>query len=206
MVNLKKLRKERNLSQKQFAEIFHSSQNTVSQWENGTREPSIKTIQDISNFFGVTTDYLLGNDDTKLPEGAIPVDVSTFIKIPVYGEVSAGTGCFAENHIIGYEYISPDSISQYEEYFFLKVKGDSMEPQICNGDYALIQKQTSVDSGSIAVVIIDNEDGVIKKVNYDSDWIELVSFNPYYPPRRFEGADVQRISVVGLVKEIKRKF
>lgn len=63
-MNLKKLRKERNLSQKQFAEIFHSSQNTVSQWENGTREPSIKTIQDISNFFGVTTDYLLGNDDT----------------------------------------------------------------------------------------------------------------------------------------------
>lgn len=64
MMNLKKLRKERNLSQKQFAEIFHSSQNTVSQWENGTREPSIKTIQDIANFFGVTTDYLLGNDDT----------------------------------------------------------------------------------------------------------------------------------------------
>lgn len=63
-MNLKKLRKERNLSQKQFAEIFHSSQNTVSQWENGTREPSIKTIQDIANFFGVTTDYLLGNDDT----------------------------------------------------------------------------------------------------------------------------------------------
>lgn len=115
-------------------------------------------------------------------------------------------GRFAENHIIGYEYISPDSISQYEEYFFLKVKGDSMEPQICNGDYALIQKKTSVDSGSIAVVIIDNEDGVIKKVNYGSDWIELVSFNPYYPPRRFEGSDVQRISVVGLVKEIKRKF
>ena len=113
---------------------------------------------------------------------------------------------FAENHIIGYEYISPDSISQYEEYFFLKVKGDSMELQICNGDYALIQKQTSIDSGSIAVVIIDNEDGVIKKVNYGSDWIELVSFNPYYPPRRFEGSDVQRISVVGLVKEIKRKF
>ena len=64
MINLKKLRKERNLSQKQFAEIFHSSQNTVSQWENGTREPSIKTIQDIAKFFGVTTDYLLGNDDT----------------------------------------------------------------------------------------------------------------------------------------------
>ncbi len=206
MLRIKELRKNKGLSLKKLGEELGVAESTMSLYENEKRQVDYSTLIKLSNIFDVTIDYLLGNDDTKLPEGAIPVDVSTFIKIPVYGEVSAGTGCFAENHIIGYEYISPDSISQYEEYFFLKVKGDSMEPQICNGDYALIQKQTSVDSGSIAVVIIDNEDGVIKKVNYGSDWIELVSFNPYYPPRRFEGSDVQRISVVGLVKEIKRKF
>lgn len=205
MKNLKLLRKKSGLSQRDFAEIIHASQNTVSQWESGKREPSYAIAKEIANYFNVTTDYLLGRE-TKLPEGAIPVDISMFVKIPVYGEVSAGPGCLAENQIIGYEYVSPDSINQYEEYFFLKVKGDSMEPQICNGDYALIQKQSSVDSDSLAVVIIDNEDGVIKRVNYGDDWIELVSFNPYYPPRRFEGPDVQRISVVGLVKEIKRKF
>lgn len=206
MLRIKELRKNKGLSLKKLGEELGVAESTMSLYENEKRQVDYSTLIKLSNIFDVTIDYLLGNDDTKLPEGAIPVDVSTFIKIPVYGEVSAGTGCFAENHIIGYEYISPDSISQYEEYFFLKVKGDSMEPQICNGDYALIQKQTSIDSGSIAVVIIDNEDGVIKKVNYGSDWIELVSFNPYYPPRRFEGSDVQRISVVGLVKEIKRKF
>ena len=203
---IRQLRNDLHLTQEELGAKIGVSASTIGMYEQGRRSPDNEKILILANLFGVTTDYLLGNDDTKLPEGAIPVDVSTFIKIPVYGEVSAGTGCFAENHIIGYEYISPDSISQYEEYFFLKVKGDSMEPQICNGDYALIQKQTSIDSGSIAVVIIDNEDGVIKKVNYGSDWIELVSFNPYYPPRRFEGSDVQRISVVGLVKEIKRKF
>ena len=205
-MKLREVREKSGKTQAEVAEYLNISRQGYNNYELGNREPSKENWLKLARLFNVSVDFLMSDDDTKLPEGAIPVDVSTFIKIPVYGEVSAGTGCFAENHIIGYEYISPDSISQYEEYFFLKVKGDSMEPQICNGDYALIQKQTSVDSGSIAVVIIDNEDGVIKKVNYGSDWIELVSFNPYYPPRRFEGSDVQRISVVGLVKEIKRKF
>ncbi len=205
-MKLREVREKSGKTQAEVAEYLNISRQGYNNYELGNREPSKENWLKLARLFNVSVDFLMSDDDTKLPEGAIPVDVSTFIKIPVYGEVSAGTGCFAENHIIGYEYISPDSISQYEEYFFLKVKGDSMEPQICNGDYALIQKQTSIDSGSIAVVIIDNEDGVIKKVNYGSDWIELVSFNPYYPPRRFEGADVQRISVVGLVKEIKRKF
>ena len=204
MENLKKLRKQKGLSQSAFAEILHASQNTVSQWESGKREPSYEITQQIADYFNVSVDYLLGRD--TLPKNAIPVDISTFVKIPVYGEVSAGMGCFAEDNIIGYELVSPDSISKYEDYFFLKVKGDSMEPKICTDDLALIQKQTSVDNGAVAVVIIDNENGVIKKVNYGDDWIELVSFNPYYPPRLFEGSDVQRIMVVGLVKQIVRKF
>ena len=204
MENLKKLRKQKGLSQSAFAEILHASQNTVSQWESGEREPSYEITQQIADYFDVSVDYLLGRD--ILPKNAIPVDLSTFVKIPVYGEVSAGLGCLAEDNIIGYELVSPESINKYENYFFLKVKGDSMEPEIRECDLALIQKCTSVDSGSVAVVIIDDENGVIKKVNYGDDWIELVSFNPYYPPRRFEGADVQRIMVVGLVKQIVRKF
>ena len=67
-------------------------------------------------------------------------------------------------------------------------------------------RQASVDSGSIAVVIVDDEDGVIKRVVYGDDFIELQSINPMYPPRRFEGRDVLRIRVFGLVKEVKRKL
>ena len=63
-----------------------------------------------------------------------------------------------------------------------------------------------MDSGSFAVVIIDNADGVIKRVVYDKDFIELQSVNPMYPPRRFEGEDVLRVRVFVLVKAIKRKF
>jgi repressor LexA len=81
-----------------------------------------------------------------------------------------------------------------------------MAPKIENGDKILIRLQDSVDSGQIGVVLIDGEEAVVKKINYDTDYIELISFNPYYPPRRFEGSDVQRIRVVGLVREVNKKL
>ena len=81
-----------------------------------------------------------------------------------------------------------------------------MSPLIDDGCDILIKKQESVDSGQIGVVLIDDEDAVVKKINYDKDWIELVSINPYYPPRRFEGADIQRVRVVGLVKKVSKEL
>lgn len=67
MKNLKLLRKQHNLSQKEIGNIFHASQNTVSQWENGTRKPSYDIIQEIADYFDVSVDYLLGRQE-QLPE------------------------------------------------------------------------------------------------------------------------------------------
>jgi repressor LexA len=69
-----------------------------------------------------------------------------------------------------------------------------------------VHKQTSVDSGSVAVVLLDGEEGLVKKVLYGEDWIELHSFNPMYPVMRFEGKDVLRLKVVGLVKTVVKRL
>jgi SOS-response transcriptional repressor LexA len=63
-----------------------------------------------------------------------------------------------------------------------------------------------VDSGAYAVVTIDGNDGVVKRIVYGKNFIELQSVNPMYPPRRFENEEVTRIRVFGVVKEVKRKF
>ena len=65
MKNLKLLRKQHNLSQKEIGNIFHASQNTVSQWENGTRKPSYDIIQEIADYFDVSVDYLLGRQEQR---------------------------------------------------------------------------------------------------------------------------------------------
>ena len=81
-----------------------------------------------------------------------------------------------------------------------------MFPMLLENDLVLIRIQSSVDNNSYAVVTVDEEAGVIKKVIYGPGWIELHSENPTYPVRRFIGEDIQRIRVIGLLIESKRKF
>ena len=72
-----------------------------------------------------------------------------------------------------------------------------------------VRRQTSVDSGDLAVVLVDGTEGYIKVVEYNTDtpepFVRLVSYNPYYPPIEFKDAAVQRVSVVGKVMKIIRE-
>ena len=56
------------------------------------------------------------------------------------------------------------------------------------------------------VVIVDDENGMIKKVEYDTNALRLVSFNPYHPDMTFDGDEMNRVFVVGKVIESKRKW
>lgn len=123
------------------------------------------------------------------------------VEIPIYGDVAAGIGCFADDNIIGYEDIPQSWVNPYDQYILLRVKGDSMFPKFEEDDLLLVKAQNSVDSGDYAVALIDDENGVVKRIMYGKNWIELISVNPAYPPRRFEGADVMRIRIVGIVKK-----
>ena len=61
-VNLKKLRKERKVQQKDMAEYLGVSIRTYQRYEHGELEPNIEKIIRLAYYFGVTTDYLLGKD------------------------------------------------------------------------------------------------------------------------------------------------
>lgn len=60
MDNLIKLRKENNMSQSELANKLGVSQQTVSKYEKGTREPDIATLLKLADILNTTTDYLLG--------------------------------------------------------------------------------------------------------------------------------------------------
>lgn len=62
---LKKLRLERKLTQEELGKIIHVSKVSISGYENGNRTPDTDTLQKLADFFGVTTDYLLGRDKIK---------------------------------------------------------------------------------------------------------------------------------------------
>lgn len=206
---IKKLREARGLSQVELAEKINIGKQNLYKYENDiiTNIPSDK-IELIAEVLNSTPSYIMGWEDApvKMPSNTFPVDDIEVVKIPIIGRVAAGIGCLADNEIVGYETADASDIRCEGEYRYLRVEGDSMYPKFEEGDLVLVRCQNSVDSGSYAVVIIDGEDGVIKRVVYDKNSIELQSINPMYPPRRFENEEVLRIQVFGLVKAIKRKF
>ena len=62
---LKKLRKEKNISQLKLAIDLNMNQNTISRYENMEREADYKTLIKFADYFGVSVDYLLGRTDKK---------------------------------------------------------------------------------------------------------------------------------------------
>lgn len=70
---LHNLRKRRNLSQEELGLALGRTKNNISQLENGKREPNLALLTAISNYFGVSTDYLLGLTDQMEKPSVIPL-------------------------------------------------------------------------------------------------------------------------------------
>lgn len=204
---IKALRKEMHLTQEDIGKALGIQKAAVQKYEKGTvKNIKHENLIKLAKLLNTTPEYILG---WELPPNLHPVNNDEFVNIPVLAKVSAGMGCLADsinNCAIDYESVQRSSIISGEQYVFLKVEGDSMYPIFLEGDLVLVRCQSSVDSGSYAVVTINGEDGVIKKIVYGENFIELHSINPMYPVRRFENEEVLNVRVFGLVKEIKRKF
>ena len=65
MENLKKIRNERNISQKTVADFLGVSQQAYANYENGKRQPEYKILAILADYFNVSVDYLLGREEIK---------------------------------------------------------------------------------------------------------------------------------------------
>lgn len=164
--------------------------------------PRRATLMKLADYLGCTVDDLLAEEPTPIQPNTIFLDQQNIHMIPLYESVSAGFGTLAINDVIDYVPLFISSPIEASETLCIKVTGDSMYPKIEDGDIIQVHKQDSVDSGAIAVVLLDNEDGLVKKVIYGETWIELHSINPMYKTMRFNGADTLRVKVLGKVNKV----
>lgn len=172
---------------------------TVCDWLSAKKYPRIDKIEKMAIYFGISKSDLIEDREPSNLTTQISDNVFT---IPVFENVSAGFGSYADSQIIDYIPIILNSGYEAENTIGIRVKGNSMYPKIEDGDTIVVQRMDSVDSGSIAVVMLDGEEALVKKVEYGEDWINLISINPEYPIRHFENEEVIRLSVVGKVKQI----
>lgn len=76
MVELKKYRESANLSQAMLANKLGVSQATVGMWESGKREPNFSTLCKLADYFGVSTDCLLGRSVSSETRKSVPQPVA----------------------------------------------------------------------------------------------------------------------------------
>lgn len=203
---LTELRKEKGLTQKQIVDELDLGKNSFGDWKRGII-PVRSTQQLLAKYFGVSVDYLMGKTNNPIPNTET---VGTYIPYeqrglrPVIGLASAGTGVIAEEMIVGWETVEDEYDN--DNCFWLEVSGNSMAPKIDNGDRVLIQRDAEIESGCIAVVVVDGTEGFLKQVEFGENSTSLHSFNPYYPDMEFVDADQKRLHFVGRVREMKRRF
>lgn len=194
---IKTLRKEKNLTQSRLAELCGVHQTAVSQWEKGRTMPDAESLRILSEVLGASVDTILG---TAAPS-------SDGVRIPVLGYVRAGSPVEAIEDTVGYEEI-PNHLASTGEFFALYIRGNSMEPKLFDGDIVIVRKQSDVDSGDVAVVLVNSMDATVKKVIKKGTGISLVPYNPDYSVMDFSAEDISRlpVSVIGKVVELRRKF
>ena len=190
----------RDLQQKELADAIGVNESSVGKWLLRKAMPRMGTIQKLADYFEVPKSYFL-------EEGKKEV-VRKGNRIPVLGRVAAGIPIEAVQDIEDYEDI-PASWGDPREYFALKIQGHSMEPRIWDGDVVIARKMPDVDSGSVAVVLVDGEEATVKQIKKSEDGMTLIGWNPaVYPPKFYTWAEVEKlpVQILGLVKEVRGKI
>lgn len=209
---IKTLRLNKGLSQEELGRIVGVQRAAVQKWETGT-VTNLKraTIQKLADFFEVepssfivenATLYDLIVKDKYIPSGSGIIDKNTLQniikpittkKFPMLGEIACGKPIYAEQD---YETFIEAS-AEIKADFCLTAKGDSMiNARIFDGDIVFIRKQSDVDNGEIAAVIIGDE-VTLKRVYKYENRIELRPENPTHNVLNYEGIELEQIYILG---------
>ena len=181
------------MSQQELAEkVGYQDKSAISKVERGERDIAQTMLVKYANALNTTPAYLMGWD--KIPPQARMISKK---KLPMLGNVPCGIPTFAQED---YEtYIDVDS--DIDADFCLTAQGDSMiNARIFDGDILFVKKQSIVDNGEIAVILIEDE-ATVKRVYYDreNNVITLLPENPLYKPMRYEGESLLQIRILGKV-------
>ncbi|MEX2462028.1 MAG: S24 family peptidase [Paenibacillaceae bacterium] len=122
------------------------------------------------------------------------------IQIPIYGEIRAGYDSLAAENIVGYEKVSKDTVKD-GVYFYLIVKGDSMiDEGIREGMRVLVKSQNTCEHGKIGIILVNGDEGTLKRVFYDKNNVILQASNKDIPPRVLP---IHEVRIQGQVKKVE---
>lgn len=204
---LREARKAKRYSQTEVSRMLGVTQQAVGKWETGRSTPDPQTVARLAEILDTTADALLGLQ--QAPATAPAVGRNAFSRyteslVPVVGTVRAGYGALAFEEDYGKEYAS---VKDPRNYFYLVVKGDSMEPRISDGDLALVHRQNTLENGDLGVLVYGSDgEGTLKKYIQRGNSVILHPFNPDYEELVIKGEELDHLYIAGKVVETKAKW
>lgn len=199
------LREEKGLSQLEFAHKVNINNSVMNRIEKGIRPIRDDELIAISKCLGVSIDYLLGNAPAKAVQQK---PTGRGVRIPVLGRVVAGIPIEAVEEILDYEEITPE-LAATGEFFALKIRGHSMEPRMMEGDVVIVRRQDDVDSGDVAIVLVNGDEATVKRVKKQEEGITLIATNTsVYEPHFYSNKEIADLPVriLGRVVELRGKL
>ena len=199
----KRAKKQNRLTIAEIAERANLPKGSVQNIFAGyVPNPRVDTVEAIERALGL-------RDYPVRPEASNIYDAGAIIVYEELGTVKAGFDGVISEIPTGKKIEIPASMisgGNKEDYFVLRVTGNSMYPRLLDGDTILCKRCNSVDSGDLAVILYNGDEATVKKVNYviGQNWLELIPFNPEYPTKRIESADLELCRILGKVVKLIR--
>lgn len=197
---IKSAREDLKLTKRELAKRIGVHESSINKYEKGLVDIPLSKISELARVLKVTEAYLMGWEE-KTPQQ------SQGLQIPVLGTVAAGIPISAVEDILDYEEI-PSSWQSQGEFFALRIKGDSMQPKMDDGDVVIVRQQSDANSGDTVIALVNGDDATCKKLQKTENGIMLVSTNPNYLPMFFTNEEIQTkpVVILGKVVELRSKF
>ena len=173
---------------------------TFTDWKNGRSAPKADKLRKIAEFFDVSLEYLLGLDVSS------HADTSKKKKIPIIGEIRAGSPILTNETLLGYESAEVDDT---DEYFYLKVQGDSMKNiGMIHGSLVLFRKQQYAEDGDVVACLVGGDSATVKRFRRAKKNIYLIPENEDYSPICLSTDDFEsgEARILGVAREVKIKL
>lgn len=181
---------------------------TISEYLSGSYEPKQKNVYKLAEALHVAPSYLMGLSEQGATTAPPAPKVTHYTyRIPVLGRVVAGIPIEAIEEVLDWEEI-PQKMAATGRFFALRVCGRSMEPRILDGDVVIVRQQEDVDSGDIAIVLVNGDEATVKRVKKQEDGITLIATNTsVYEPHFYSNQEIRDLPVriLGKVVELRGK-
>lgn len=209
-------RKELKLTLEEIGDYVGVGKSTVKKWESGfianIKRDKIAKLAEILQLNPVTFINGIVEVEQSLHSLPSPNTTQNYTTFAVIGEVAAGYDHIALEDWEGETIDIPDEYLKgrpREDFFVLKVKGDSMYPTYQDGDKVLVLRQTTLNySGQVGVILYNNELASLKKVEFihGEDWLRMVPINPTYPTKKITDEELEGCRILGIPKLLIREI